>query len=37
MATWTDGYWWSHDGLKLHHRDYAVQAIDRLLARVLSK
>jgi pimeloyl-ACP methyl ester carboxylesterase len=23
MAAWTDGYWWSHDGLRLHYRDYA--------------
>jgi pimeloyl-ACP methyl ester carboxylesterase len=23
MATWTDGYWWSNDGLRLHYRDYA--------------
>lgn len=23
MATWTDGYWWSRDGLRLHYRDYA--------------
>jgi pimeloyl-ACP methyl ester carboxylesterase len=22
MATWTDGYWWSKDGLRLHYRDY---------------
>lgn len=23
MATvWTDGYWWSNDGLRLHYRDY---------------
>ena len=20
---WTDGYWWSNDGLRLHYRDYA--------------
>ena len=20
--TWTDGYWWSNDGLRLHYRDY---------------
>jgi pimeloyl-ACP methyl ester carboxylesterase len=23
MAKWTDGYWWSNDGLRLHFRDYA--------------
>ncbi len=23
---WTDGYWWSKDGLRLHYRDYAVRA-----------
>ena len=23
MAKWTDGYWWSRDGLRLHYRDYA--------------
>ncbi len=22
MAIWTDGYWWSNDGLRLHYRDY---------------
>lgn len=22
MAVWTDGYWWSQDGLRLHYRDY---------------
>ena len=22
---WTDGYWWSNDGLRLHYRDYAVR------------
>lgn len=22
MATWSDGYWWSKDGLRLHYRDY---------------
>lgn len=22
MASWTDGYWWSNDGLRLHYRDY---------------
>lgn len=22
MATWTDGYWWSNDALRLHYRDY---------------
>jgi pimeloyl-ACP methyl ester carboxylesterase len=23
MAAYTDGYWWSRDGLRLHYRDYA--------------
>lgn len=23
MAGWTDGYWWSADGVRLHFRDYA--------------
>jgi pimeloyl-ACP methyl ester carboxylesterase len=23
MATFTDGHWWSNDGLRLHYRDYA--------------
>jgi pimeloyl-ACP methyl ester carboxylesterase len=23
MAEWSDGYWWSSDGLRLHYRDYA--------------
>ena len=22
MNAWTDGYWWSNDGLRLHYRDY---------------
>jgi pimeloyl-ACP methyl ester carboxylesterase len=22
MAVWSDGYWWSNDGLRLHYRDY---------------
>ena len=22
MAAWTDEYWWSNDGLRLHYRDY---------------
>lgn len=22
MASWSDGYWWSNDGLRLHFRDY---------------
>src|SRR5688500_11762387 len=22
MALWSDGYWWSKDGLRLHYRDY---------------
>lgn len=23
MVEWSDGYWWSSDGLRLHYRDYA--------------
>jgi pimeloyl-ACP methyl ester carboxylesterase len=23
MVDWSDGYWWSKDGLRLHYRDYA--------------
>ena len=23
MASWSDGYWWSNEGLRLHYRDYA--------------
>jgi pimeloyl-ACP methyl ester carboxylesterase len=23
MAAYTDGYWWSNDGLRLHYRDYS--------------
>lgn len=23
MAEWSEGYWWSKDGLRLHYRDYA--------------
>ena len=23
MTDWTDGFWWSNDGLRLHYRDYA--------------
>ena len=23
MSLYTDGYWWSHDDLRLHYRDYA--------------
>lgn len=23
VTAWTDGYWWSNDGLRLHYRDYA--------------
>jgi len=23
MVEWSDGYWWSNDGLRLHYRDYA--------------
>ena len=26
MASWSDGYWWSNDGLRLHYRDYAGDA-----------
>ncbi len=26
MAGWSDGYWWSNDGLRLHYRDYAGDA-----------
>ncbi|MFN3388978.1 MAG: alpha/beta fold hydrolase [Allosphingosinicella sp.] len=26
MAEWTDGYWWSNDGLRLHYRDYPGRA-----------
>ena len=26
MASWSDGYWWSNDGLRLHYRDYAGSA-----------
>ena len=26
MANWTEGYWWSNDGLRLHYRDYAGRA-----------
>ena len=26
MAAWSDGYWWSNDGLRLHYRDYASDA-----------
>lgn len=26
MADWSDGYWWSKDGLRLHYRDYAGDA-----------
>lgn len=22
MASWSDGYWWSNDGVRLHYRDY---------------
>jgi pimeloyl-ACP methyl ester carboxylesterase len=29
MNQWTDGYWWSKDGLRLHYRDYPGPA-DRL-------
>ncbi len=25
-GNWTDGYWWSNDGLRLHYRDYAARA-----------
>jgi pimeloyl-ACP methyl ester carboxylesterase len=23
MTSWTDGYWWSNDGLRLHYREYS--------------
>jgi len=23
MAAWTDGYWWSNDGLRLHYREHS--------------
>jgi pimeloyl-ACP methyl ester carboxylesterase len=26
MVEWSDGYWWSSDGLRLHYRDYAGDA-----------
>lgn len=26
MVEWSDGYWWSSDGLRLHYRDYAGEA-----------
>jgi pimeloyl-ACP methyl ester carboxylesterase len=26
MAAWSDGYWWSNDGLRLHYRDYGGSA-----------
>jgi len=26
MVEWSDGYWWSNDGLRLHYRDYAGEA-----------
>lgn len=26
MADWSEGYWWSKDGLRLHYRDYAGDA-----------
>ncbi len=26
LSTWTDGYWWSNDGLRLHYRDYGGSA-----------
>src|SRR3712207_2630977 len=26
MASWSDDYWWSNDGLRLHYRDYAGDA-----------
>jgi pimeloyl-ACP methyl ester carboxylesterase len=26
MASWSDNYWWSNDGLRLHYRDYAGSA-----------
>ncbi len=29
MAAYTDGYWWSNDGLRLHYRDYAGGGVGR--------
>ncbi|HEX7876912.1 MAG TPA: alpha/beta hydrolase [Sphingobium sp.] len=29
MSSYTDGYWWSPDGLRLHYRDYAGGTDDR--------
>jgi alpha-beta hydrolase superfamily lysophospholipase len=29
MAAYTDGYWWSNDGLRLHYRDYSGSGPDR--------
>lgn len=29
MSSFTDGYWWSPDGLRLHYRDYAGGTDDR--------
>ncbi|WP_022682720.1 alpha/beta fold hydrolase [Sphingobium bisphenolivorans] len=29
MSSYTDGYWWSPDGLRLHYRDYAGGGNDR--------
>ena len=26
VLAFTDGYWWSNDGLRLHYRDYAGQS-----------
>ncbi|HEY0114505.1 MAG TPA: alpha/beta hydrolase, partial [Allosphingosinicella sp.] len=26
MASFTDGHWWSNDGLRLHYRDYAADS-----------
>ncbi len=30
MANYTDGYWWSPDGLRLHYRDYAPRNVEGL-------
>jgi pimeloyl-ACP methyl ester carboxylesterase len=29
MAAWSDGYWWSNDGLRLHYRDYPASVARR--------
>lgn len=33
MASWSDGYWWSNDGLRLHYRDYPGPAAKSKKAR----